>query len=412
MPRPALFSPSTRPFVVALVVALGLHGLLSFGALLPPRRFPMGPPLPPPLVYYDIDELLLTEPSALPPPAAPPAEPPPTPPATGARPGAGRPLGTGRPGPPPSRVVPEETAPPSPTAPAPGEAPPPAATPPAPGGDEYGSVGDEGEPEGLPGLGGRPVYALAPGLLGGDAGFGAAAPAPAPKAPKPVDAEVASHVLTGTLRTRDAELGLALPAAGTVQSAVVSAVQASDAPAESRGTFQIQLGPDGRVLGVRATQFSAGNEASWARVAAQIQAQLAAGTLPMGNADERGAIVTVTVESKVLYPAGTKEKAELRPVCADEVARAAIDPTGELTQQDPKTEVPCIPIGLALRGDLANLGTKPQRRLSTKVRVEVPGEKAYVDPKVVDTRVPWLAPREGEIRRSDVVKRKKKKKKK
>jgi hypothetical protein len=410
MARRALLSPSTRPFVVALAVALGLHGLLSLGALLPPRRFPVGPPLPPPLVYYDIDELLLREPPPPPPEASAPVTPSPLP--TGGRPAASRPAATARPGLPAPRVAPEEAPSPSPAAPAPKEAPTPGATPPTPAADEYGSLGEEAESEGLPGLGGRPVYAISPGLVGGEAGFGTTEPAPAPKAPKPVDEQIASRVLTGTLRTRDAELGLALPAAGRVQASVVSAVQASDAPAESRGTLQITLRPDGTVAAVRATQFSAGNEASWGRVAAAVQAELARTVLPMGSADERGAIVTVTVESKVLYPAGTKEKAELRPVCVDEVARAAIDPTGELTQGDPKNELPCIPIGLALKGDLANLGTKPQRRLSTKVRVEVPGEKALVDPKLVDTRVPWLAPREGEIRRSDVVKRKKKKKKK
>ena len=406
-------------------MALGLHGLLSLGLLLPKPPPPPGLFLPPQEVFYDIELLLLEEqakaasgtPSAEPSPASPGAKrrtdgPSPLPPAkTTVAPGPAEGPAS-PPAPPPTEgptaPPPTEAAPTSPTgALAPTEGP---AAPPA---DEYGGSPDgEAESGGLPGLGGVPVYALNPALVGAGAGGEGSVAAPPARRPNAVPEDVATTVLTGSLRTRDAELGLALPAAGTVQSTVVTAVQSSDAPADSRGTFEITLAPDGSVSGVRVVRFSAGQDASWSRIAAAIAAELAKKRLPMGGANERGAIVTVTVESKVLYPAGTKEKVEMRPVCADEVARAAIDPTGELTQGTEQAELPCIPIGMALRGDLANLGTKPSRVLSTKVRVEIPGEKALVDPKLVDTRVPWLAPREGEIRRSDVVKRKKKKKKK
>ena len=122
--------------------------------------------------------------------------------------------------------------------------------------------------------------------------------------------------------------------------------------------------------------------------------------------------MTVTVESKVTLPSGAKEKAEVKPVCADDVLRALADPTGELTRLDPKAELPCIPVGLGVAVDLADIAAKRKRIVHTTAKLDVPGEKALIDPKEVDTRAPWLAPDDSLLRRSEVVPKKKKKKKK
>jgi hypothetical protein len=182
--------------------------------------------------------------------------------------------------------------------PSPTEGPPPSGEPPSgPPRDEYGAT----EPGVAPGLDGRPVYTM-PGVLAQPD-----APSPAPTRPPgapAVDRDAGGKALRETLRGRDKAIGIDLPAAGTVASAVADAVRAANTPNVSRATFEVRLGPDGRVLGVRVVRANAGDAASWAR-AAELVASRIAKRLVMG-ALSAGATIFVDVVSDVEMPAGDK----------------------------------------------------------------------------------------------------------
>ena len=275
-----------------------------------------------------------------------------------------------------------------------------------PPGEEYGPSEGPGSVLGVPGLGGPQVWSI-PGVL---QGLPAAPPAPAAAAPKAVPADIASRVLSGTLRKKDQELGLSLPSGGLVANAVVDAVRASDIPGDAKATFEVRLGPAGNVLGVRVASASAGNGTSWDRVARAAAAQLASKALAMrGSAAEKGATVTVRIDSKVVYPAGTKEMVDVQPVCAEEQLMALAEELNDLAggdkgpirdpavsgepgkaPVDAKKRVFCIPIGIAAQGDLSNLGARPTRVVHSSYDVKVEGEQALSDPKLVDTSAPWV----------------------
>jgi hypothetical protein len=282
--------------------------------------------------------------------------------------------------------------------------------------DEYGPPGGSpsGDPAGagVPGLGGAPVWAV-PGVVGLPA---PAAPAPTEAAPAPeVPRDVATRVLSGSLRQRDQEIGVGVPSAAVVADALTLGVRATETPGDGRATFEVRLGADGSVLGVRVVSASAGGAGAWEQAARRAARALAGKPLAMhGTAAERGAVVTVKVESKVVYPAGTKKKVDVQPVCAEEVLQDMADaidaaahgqaPHGPIREPGATGEDPglprggptrddrrfCIPIGIAAQLDPANLGAKPHRVVSSSAQVRVPGERLLSDPKLVDTRAPWM----------------------
>jgi hypothetical protein len=164
---------------------------------------------------------------------------------------------------------------------------------------------------------------------------------------------------------------------------------------------------------------SAGEGATWDRVAARAAKEIAARGLRMGGgAAERGATVTVSVESKVVYPAGTKEKFDAEPVCAEEIIEDAVtaiaapitgDP-GRATVDEPTpgrvdaTALAkersgrrfCIPIGVRGKLDLSNLGAHAQRVVTSTFKVAIEGSRALpADTRPYDERAPWLAPSES-----------------
>jgi hypothetical protein len=280
-----------------------------------------------------------------------------------------------------------------------------------------------------PGFDGRPVWAM-PGVLA-PLPAATAAPTTAPRAPD-TPRDVAGQVLRGTLRTRDRELGLELPAGGTVASAIADAVRSSEAPGDARATFEVRLGPDGNVLGVKVQRASAGSGATWDRVAARAAKAIAARGLRLtGDAAGRDATVTVSIESKVVYPAGTKEKADVEPVCAEEIIEDAIDalgggeaprgPAAGPTKGGADAPAPaqarmhegrrfCIPVGARATFDPSNIGAHMQQVVRSTYTVSVDGTRTLpADVKPIDDRAPWLAPAEGKMRPPPPPKRKPKK---
>jgi hypothetical protein len=108
------------------------------------------------------------------------------------------------------------------------------------------------------------------------------------------------------MSSRDKDLGLDLPAAGTIAGAVRTAVQGSDVPDVARGTIEFRLGPNGQVLGVKVVAMSGGTAEQWERVKSAVAAALAGRALNMPSTYAKGAIVTVNVTSNNQPPAGSK----------------------------------------------------------------------------------------------------------
>ncbi len=179
----------------------------------------------------------------------------------------------------------------------------PAEAPAAPGPpvDEYGGPAAAEGVVTAPGLGGARVWEI-PGVLPGHAPR--AAPT-APPRPRETPADKAGEVLREALQARDKAIGIDLPAAGTVASAVAEAVKSSDAPDTSRATFEVSLNGAGQVTGVRVTSMSAGAADVWARVARAAAARLAGRTLAMTAAFAKGAKIYVSVVSAVKMPSGS-----------------------------------------------------------------------------------------------------------
>ncbi|WP_438017695.1 hypothetical protein WMF18_00730 [Sorangium sp. So ce315] len=308
-----------------------------------------------------------------------------------------------------------ETAPPEAPAPAAeapraaAEAPGPAPT--APPGDEYG-----GPPPADPSATGGGV-ALAPGLgapLWTVPGAlpGPAAPPAAPTAaplPRPVDPAIASKVLSDTLHSKDKSVGISVPAAGVVASTLADTVRASAAPLDARATFEVKLGADGQVLGVRLVSATAGDGPTWERIVGEAKGALAGSALQVGP-DRAPVTVTVKVQSKVQYPSGSKKKPQAELVCAEEVLEKLQqamenpsqlgEPRGERSEGAPpavdmdeeeRKRRFCIPIGLRAKGDLSDVGAHRVNVVSASFAVKREGERAlpHEDILPIDTRVPW-----------------------
>jgi len=277
-------------------------------------------------------------------------------------------------------------------------APPPVAGAGEPGHDEYG-----GPPAGgavvAPGLAGAPVWSL-PGVLA-PAPDAPAAPAPtrAPGA-RPVDPKIASKALTSTMLSHDKELGLQMPAAGVVATTLSDAVRSSEAPGDARASFEVQIGGDGQVRSVRVLSSSTGNAGTWERVAKKAAAALAQRALTVGEVGRDGVTVKVKITSKLVYPAGSKERGEVAPVCAEDMILNAADALGQLGTSDGKQprliEMKdgrfCIPVGIALKGDLSNIGATNEKVVSATYDVALPNTPKLQAGEVlpVDTRAPWL----------------------
>ncbi len=310
----------------------------------------------------------------------------------------------------------------------------PAPAPPNPPVDEYGGAPPAPAPVigVLPGLS-TPVWAM-PGVVP-DAP--AARPAPTSiEAPRPVDSDVASRVLSGTLHSKDKSSGIEIPAAGVVASTVATAVRGSPVK-DARATFEVKLGPQGNVVGVRLVSTTDADATHWTGVVESIRSTLSARSLQMG-ADKQGVTVVVKIESKVQYPAGSKEKVDVRPVCANEVieqlaaaiqdgmsqgggggfTRGVRDDQGQFIPYSELDEERrsrfCIPIGIRGKGDASNIGAHMYNVVSSSFTVKRAGEKALPAEATlpVDRSAPWVPAVPGKTRPAPPPRKKKNKKKK
>ncbi|MBK9258576.1 MAG: hypothetical protein IPM54_01945 [Polyangiaceae bacterium] len=294
--------------------------------------------------------------------------------------------------------------------------------------DEYGAPPPPDPVAGVPGLSG-PVWSV-PGAM---PSAGLPKPAPTTIAAAPiVPSDVASRVLSGTLHSRDKAAGIDVPAAGVVASSIGDAMRGS-ALTDVKGTFEVKLDGAGNVQSVRFVGSTDGDVGQWAGVADAARRSLAGKTLQMGP-DKQGVTVVVKVESKVQYPAGTKEKIDVKPVCANEVVEqlaaaieGAMQPGGGVRgiRDDQGRFIPydeldeerrsrfCIPIGIRGKGDLSNIGALMTNVVSTSFQVKRSGEQALPAdaPLPIDRSAPWLPTAQGKTRAPSPPKKKPKKKK-
>lgn len=186
-----------------------------------------------------------------------------------------------------------------------------------------------------PGIGGPRAWAV-PGVL---SPAPTSAPAPTkPPPPRETDRNIAGTILNTEQKKKDKALGLDLPAAGTVASALGAAVRAEDTPNEGRARFAVRLSASGQVLGVSLVSSGGGSPASWDRAARAAAARLAGRALTMSSAYASGATVYVDVTSAMLMPDGT--------------------PTGGIKRQ-----------GAGASFDLSNIGARPSRQVRTSFSV-------------------------------------------
>lgn len=291
--------------------------------------------------------------------------------------------------------------------------------------DEYGSPPPSDTS--VPGLSG-PLWSI-PGVMP------STGPTPAPTtiaAAKATPGDVASRVLSGTLHSRDKVAGIDVPAAGVVASSIADALRAS-ALTDANGTFEVKLGGAGNVESVRFVGSTDGDASHWTAVADAARRALAGKTLQMGS-DKQGVTVVVKVESKVQYPAGTKERIEVKPVCANEVVEqlaaaieGAMQPGGGVRgiRDDQGRFIPyneldeerrsrfCIPIGIRAVFDPSNIGAHMTNVVSSSFQVKRSGEQALPAeaPMPIDRAAPWLPVAEGKTRPPPPPRKTKKKKK-
>jgi hypothetical protein len=230
---------------------------------------------------------------------------------------------------------------------------------------------------------------------------------------------VASRVLSGTLHARDKAAGIDVPAAGVVAGTVADALRNS-ALTDTKGTFEVKLSADGNVESVRFVGSTDGDGRQWAGVADAVRRSLAGRALQMGP-DKQAVTVVVKVESKIQYPAGTKERVDVKPVCANEVIEqmaAAIEgamQTGGMVRgvrddqgrfipynelDDERRSRFCIPIGIRGVVDPANIGALMTNVVSTSFQVKRSGEQALpADAAMpIDRGAPWMPVAEGKTR--------------
>lgn len=138
-----------------------------------------------------------------------------------------------------------------------------------------------------------------------------AAPTEAPKE-KLASRDSANETIKDVLRKKDKKLGLDLPAAGTVASIIKAQVQGSDAPGAVSAVFTVKLGPGGTVNSVTVGAISGGNASMWNAIASSAKSAIAARKLNLTEDYQKGAIITVNVQSKIVMPSGSEVGAGLK----------------------------------------------------------------------------------------------------
>lgn len=271
--------------------------------------------------------------------------------------------------------------------------------------DEYSATVDEG-------LGGPSIPGLlappssGPSALSGvtswfavEGSVASAAPTSTPAA-RLVNKAKANEVLGSTLIGQSRAKGVDLPATGVVVSSVSDAARALPVPHNTRASFEVKLGPGGKVAGVRVMSNSGGDATTWAGAAKAVAASLASKKLSLGDASKAGATIIVGVTVKHVYPTGSAKGADVKPVCANQLINDIAESMDDSTAKSPDAAIPlftdengrpCIPVGFGGTADAANIGATKQIQVRTSTKVLVGGKEALPTPQKVN-RAPFWAP--------------------
>lgn len=267
-----------------------------------------------------------------------------------------------------------------------------------------GTPGEYGDADATPMAGpSQPVWALLPGLVDSRA---PAAPTEAPRATA-VQGSTADKVLSASLRGRDKEVGIDLPATQIVVGAVSTAVRSTGATHNTRATFEVKIGPGGTVTSARLVSASGGDERAWDGATKALAASLRGRKLDLGAAASTGATVRVSTTTRHVFPAGTAKAADVKPVCANQIINDIADATS--TRPTPKDGEaatvplftdehgrPCIPVGVAGISDAANLGAQKQIQVLTQATVQVDGQSSLpLELPTISKDPIWIKPTEG-----------------
>ncbi len=255
----------------------------------------------------------------------------------------------------------------------------------------------------------RPALPRVGAMLGAPAWTvpGAIAPVEALPAPTaaparaPVDPDVANRVIASTLRSRGKKAFVDVPAASVIAGTVATTMRSVAVPHNTRATFEVSLGPGGKLLGTRVLSSSGGDAAQWDAAAKSVAASLSKRALALGpDADRTGATVKVTVTQKHVLPSGTTKGADLRPKCANGFINDIIDAADKAPRADTDPKVPlfqdehgrpCIPVGVAGVSDLANIGAQKQIQVESSFQVVIPGQADLpAEIHEVNTEAPWI----------------------
>jgi len=138
------------------------------------------------------------------------------------------------------------------------------------------------------------------GIVQGQGASGASTTSPKPA----VDKTIATRLLHESLGERDKSLGLTLPAAGNVASALQSAVRQALGPSVGSATFLAILTPSGQILTITPTAMNGGSAEAWANAARSAAASLSGRSFAMGAPFQNGAVVWIDVTSTFVLPSG------------------------------------------------------------------------------------------------------------
>ena len=146
---------------------------------------------------------------------------------------------------------------------------------------------------------GSPAWSM-PGVLTGPGSAPRPAPTVAPAA-RPVDRDIAGKVIRDAKASRDKDIGLDLPVAGSMASAVRTAVQGNDLAAGTRGSIECRVSANGKVSGCRLAGSNGGSPDAWGSAVRAANA-ISGGALSGQYAN--GAVVTIDVTVSNTPPAG------------------------------------------------------------------------------------------------------------
>lgn len=235
-------------------------------------------------------------------------------------------------------------------------------------------------PAPLPGLDGKPIWAL-PGVLPPAVALGgavAAAPAPVVPAP-PVStgplAAALDYLASGNPPKPSARIAPPqhFPAAGTLASALANEIRGSSTPPDSSGVFELVIDAKGQLVSVQVIAADPIHRKEWDRVARTVAQRFAGQTLPLPDTYAIGSRIRVAVTSQLTMPDGTPHGV---PVPSPTIPGLPNEHDIRIESRDDrhregngKSALPPtkLAIGLSFQFDLANIGAKRRRVIHTRI---------------------------------------------